>query len=77
MKETNTYEAYLGPTHADTLATGEGPLLARYAVVREDRNSGEITWIGAYEQYSAAVASAARQTTQYAFGILCRVRLAK
>jgi hypothetical protein len=70
-------QAYLGPNKPETLAEGNGPANSRYAVVRQDRTTGAVSWVGSYIDYSSAIAALTRNTTHLHFGIQCSVRPAE
>ena len=69
-----TYEAFLGPNRPETLAVGQGPVGAVIAVVRQERETGEITWVGTAADTAGAVEMINLVTDNRFFGILCDVR---
>lgn len=73
-------EAYLGPDKPETLAVGEvegGDAvtpLPRYGVVKQNRQTQEVTWVGAYTYYGTAMSRLNTATTHLHFGILTLLR---
>lgn len=83
MSQLIQVEAYLGPEKPDTIAEGVVEIPDgkdhrnyHYAVVRQDRTTGNCNLVDLTETEREALGSVQASTTHKGFGILCNVRTA-